>query len=585
MTARSLAHLAVVIAAATAIGTAPRPAAAQVRSQGDFQRLDPSMPDYAPGGLNAALARERFGVDGSGVTVGVISDSFDRLYCLLFDPSTGCRPPTPFVDDAISTGELPGSFDAANDILADAFFGVDEGRALAEVVHDLAPGARIKFHAADGNDDASIGAAIDALAAAGCDIILDDAPNARAPMFQDGHAARAVDRAILSGIVYVSAAGNWGSNGWIGRFTRTEPTRSDPSPDPLVHDFDPGGGGNGELDVLVEAGNSITVHLQWDDPFPSLDDTPVSRDDLADYDLELLDADGVLIRASRRRQTDGAGTTLGLDPIETVSSPTLLADSTLRLRIVKRDAAQPDRALRLLVITTGRDVDTGELRARITDPDRTDGPTLTGQNAARDAIAVAALRYNTGLVTGFSGRGDVEIRLAPDGTRLASPEPRPKPSVAASTRVDNSFYPDFTGFGDSDFEQNGAPNLTGTSGATPHAAAVVALMLDLADRRFGYRPTPLELRRALESSATTSGADRIAEGAGLVDAIGAIALTPCGPADLAAPFGIISFADAARFVELYLSADRQPAALAEPTDEATPADIGAFIDRFFAACG
>ncbi|MEO1512804.1 MAG: hypothetical protein AAFU70_12080, partial [Planctomycetota bacterium] len=93
---------------------------------------------------------------------------------------------------------------------------------------------------------------------------------------------------------------------------------------------------SGELDVLVEAGNSITVHLQWDDPFPSLDAVPVSLDDLADYDLELLDADGVLIRASRRRQTDGAGTTLGLDPIEMVSSPTLLADSTLRLRIVKR---------------------------------------------------------------------------------------------------------------------------------------------------------------------------------------------------------------------------------------------------------
>jgi hypothetical protein len=60
----------------------------------------------------------------------------------------------------------------------------DEGAAMAEIIHDLAPGASITFYSR-GNTEASMAQAIDALRNCGVDIIVDDAFFVE-PMFQDG---------------------------------------------------------------------------------------------------------------------------------------------------------------------------------------------------------------------------------------------------------------------------------------------------------------------------------------------------------------------------------------------------------------
>ncbi len=100
---------------------APRPItrAGTVTSQGD-----PSM--------KSDDARTSFSVDGSGITVGVLSDSFD---------STGLA--TSYADD-VASGDLP----AAIEILEDVAPGSDEGRAMAQLIVDVAPGADISFHTA-----------------------------------------------------------------------------------------------------------------------------------------------------------------------------------------------------------------------------------------------------------------------------------------------------------------------------------------------------------------------------------------------------------------------------------------------------
>ncbi|MEL6330002.1 MAG: hypothetical protein AAFR38_10085 [Planctomycetota bacterium] len=59
---------------------------------------------------------------------------------------------------------------------------------------------------------------------------------------------------------------------------------------------------------------------------------------------------------------------------------------------------------------------------------------------------------------------------------------------------------------------------------------------------------------------------------------------PCSPADLAEPFGVISQADVAAFVDLFFAGDPKAAAFAEPLDVASQADVSAFVDLFFAGC-
>ena len=77
--------------------------------------------------LRAAEARTAFGVDSSGLKVGVMSDGVTNL------------------SDSVASGDLPPS--PAVDVLK-AGSG-DEGTAMLEIIHDLAPGASLAFYAPD----------------------------------------------------------------------------------------------------------------------------------------------------------------------------------------------------------------------------------------------------------------------------------------------------------------------------------------------------------------------------------------------------------------------------------------------------
>ncbi|MEL6225183.1 MAG: peptidase S8, partial [Cyanobacteria bacterium J06627_8] len=77
--------------------------------------------------LNADTARSTFGVDGSGVTVGVLSDSFNNLGGFSSD---------------VSTGDLPGVVNVLEELSEG---GSDEGRAMLQLIHDVAPGANLSF--------------------------------------------------------------------------------------------------------------------------------------------------------------------------------------------------------------------------------------------------------------------------------------------------------------------------------------------------------------------------------------------------------------------------------------------------------
>ena len=120
-------------------------------------------------------ARTKFSVDGSGITVGVLSDSYDDL-----SGASG----------GVTSGDLPGTgnpngYTTPVNVLDDlGSSGTDEGRAMLEIIHDVAPGAALAFHTAfNGQADFANGI-IELANVAGADVIVDDVSYFAEPFFQ-----------------------------------------------------------------------------------------------------------------------------------------------------------------------------------------------------------------------------------------------------------------------------------------------------------------------------------------------------------------------------------------------------------------
>ena len=78
---------------------------------------------------------------------------------------------------------------------------------MAQIVHDLAPGASLGFATAF-TGELAFAANIGSLASAGARVIADDVAYFDEPFFQDGPVAVAVNEAAAAGVSYFSAVGN-----------------------------------------------------------------------------------------------------------------------------------------------------------------------------------------------------------------------------------------------------------------------------------------------------------------------------------------------------------------------------------------
>ena len=78
---------------------------------------------------------------------------------------------------------------------------------MMQVVHDVAPGAKLAFYTA-ANTEADFATGIQALATAGAQVIADDVSYFDEPFFQDGLVAQAVNTVNAAGVSYFSAAGS-----------------------------------------------------------------------------------------------------------------------------------------------------------------------------------------------------------------------------------------------------------------------------------------------------------------------------------------------------------------------------------------
>lgn len=183
--------------------------------------------------MKSDVGRDLYDVDGSGVTIGVLSDSFD------------CRGGA---DNDVAAGDLPSGVVVLEE-LPNCSFGSDEGRALMQIIHDVAPGSNLMFNTA-AIGQAAMAQGIKDLAAAGADVIVDDIIYLAEPMFQDGLIAQAVDEVASEGVSYFSAAGNFARDSYESEYVpgRTFESVDFPSAPSWpgsfhggkAHDFDPG---------------------------------------------------------------------------------------------------------------------------------------------------------------------------------------------------------------------------------------------------------------------------------------------------------------------------------------------------------
>jgi hypothetical protein len=187
----------------------------------------------------ADQVRGSFGVDGSGISVGVLSDGVDSLSSL---QASADLPPAVTV--------LPGQQGSGS-----------EGTAMLEIIHDLAPGADLLFATAF-RGQAAFADNIEKLRDAGADIIVDDVGYFAEAVFQDDDVASAVNAVTADGALYFSSAGNGGNRNdgtsgvWEGDFHFTGTTiNGDPA-----HDF---GGGLWTNQITVDSPFLFT--LQWSD--------------------------------------------------------------------------------------------------------------------------------------------------------------------------------------------------------------------------------------------------------------------------------------------------------------------------------
>ena len=476
----------------------PKVLAALERAQGSGPRLQQSavpMPIANAGSVNsegskahgAERARKFFGVNGTGVKIGVLSDSDD------------------FKEASIASGDLPA--DTVTIPGQSGRPGSGEGTAMMQIVHDVAPGAKLFFATAFTSPESFADNIRTLRFTYGCDIIVDDVLYYFESPYQDDIIAQAVADVVADGAQYYSSAGNQGnaddgtSGTWEGDFKLAKtPLITLPS-GYQVHDF-----GNRVISNRISVGGG-PLYLHWSDP-GSLDNPQSSND----YDLFLLDADLRNVILASTDTQNGAGL-----PFEYLG---FIIPAEFRVVIARKTGAA-DRALHLVLSGGAFGL-------------ATQGATY-GHNSVEDALGVAAVdvaqaaggEFTGGATTSvetYSSDGNRRIFYERDGTPLTpgnfliktnGGDVRRKPDVTGADGVVTTLP-----------SGSGLNPFFGTSAAAPHAAAIAGLVKSA-------KPTilPTKLRNSITKSALdieADGRDRDS-GVGIVSAFGALEFINASP--------------------------------------------------------
>jgi subtilisin family serine protease len=383
--------------------------------------------------VTAASAWHVAGYTGRGVKVAVIDGGFGGLA------------------KRQAEGELPRSLKRVDLCAAGGYDGamaVEHGTAVAEIVHEMAPGAELHLICVD--TLVGLAKAAGYARANGISVI-----NHSVSWFNtsrcDGSGGAATPDAIVAGaraagILWVNSAGNRGQQHWSGTFTDADGDG--------WNEFAPGDEGN---TVTFGRYEGACIRLKWDD-------WPVSDEDfdlhLVRVDTNAVDGRGQIVASSRNAQTGSQ------PPIEQLCFSNPGARASYAVEIVRVGGAGSPRFD--LFTSPGPDFEHQVAAGSITEP-----------ASSPAALAVGAVCWLGDTFEAYSSRGPTI-----DG--------RGKPDLVAPASVSSATYGGFKTCGGSGF--------AGTSASSPHVAGAAALVKQ-ANPTFG----PGELQAFLESRALDLG--------------------------------------------------------------------------------
>jgi hypothetical protein len=485
--------------------------------------------------MNVAAAREAFGALGAGETIGVLSDSFNAATTAIGGGAIATH-----AREDEETDDLPGTHsDCAGQqvpvrVLAEGptTEATDEGRAMLQVVHDLAPDAELAFATAY-STELEFARHIEELAepvsagGAGADVIVDDVAYFEEPFFQEGPVADAVRKVTSEGVVYLTAAGNDNLiEGGTGKeFASWERSEFHDAACPAVLAADVGtaaadcmnfspSGTDTTFGITVEPKRTLTIDLQWAEPWYGVE---------TDLDAYLLNKTGTQITASSRLDNIVEGEPVELVGWENTSSSSVEVQLAIDRCIHSCNPAASVSAeprLKFGLMEDGAGVSKTEYPESDGAAGIVVGPTIFGHAGSPAAITLGAVNFEQSKTAPveperYSSRGPVTHYFGPvDGTTaaatLSTPEVIQKPNLTATDCASTTFFAS---------HRSDGWHFCGTSEAGPHAAAAAALMEEL-----DPGASPGAIRTAMEETATpfTEVTACTAVGAGMLNADAAI---------------------------------------------------------------
>jgi Subtilase family len=547
----------------------PRTRSSVVATQGDFAQMSSTLRTTYPG------------LTGSGVTIGVLSDSFNCFatygasgsgvpasgyngYAPFGFTATYADDQTPTTGQAASTAALPGNVT----VLAEASclnYGApyqlpftDEGRAILQIIHAVAPGASLAFYTAV-NSEADFASGITKLAANGAKIIDDDVGYPDEPFFQDGIVAQAIDTVAAEGVAYFSSAGNDGNLSYENTTPSFSVAGSGSQSNEKVLNFDPSGASTTTSLPLsipkLAPGEYISVVVEWDSPYVT--GAPNSGGSTASIDICLSGNSSDLITdynsfPSTVSCTGGSGT--GNDPVQIllIGNPAnasgYSAAETVSVTLGLVNGTTAPGRVKLVVEADGA-------AAAINSPFNTNSPTLQGHPGATGAAAVGAAFYfntpqcgaTTPTLESFSALAGDPILFDTTGTRLGTPTVRNKPDFVAPDGVNNTMLGapltdgaptgvNVTAVNATSIagckDNESFPSFFGTSAAAPHAAAAAALMMQAAPTMTAAQIISTLQSTAIAMTSSSSGTYDYLDGHGFIDINAAFAGITVGVASI-----------------------------------------------------
>ena len=351
-----------------------------------------------------ANALRAMGITGKGIKVGIISDGANSW--------TSAR----------NSGDLPQSITvygscttrSANPSQCSPALTCNEGTAMAEIIHDLAPDADLAVAAVSTSME-FISQANRLANTFGANIIVDDLGFYGEPYFADGDIANAV-AGLPADVLYVSSAGNSAASHYERNYQQFPGGGN-------VHNFGTSNsdGADDAMGFLIPPNRGTVALLQWDENF----NNPSSN-----YDLYIFNANGQITQQSAF--TSGPA-------LEAVCVPNTSSSDEVRFAVVNRQSGA-GRKLEMFFLGAGAieyEVPSGS---------------IFGHPGVTRALAIGTTNAGSNTAAFYSSRGPAQRNRA-------------KPDL---TGVDGVSVTGAGGFPSTFF---------GTSAAAPHVAGVAALLM------------------------------------------------------------------------------------------------------------